>query len=96
MIEFKEPPAKPTRSLSTKWVSVVERLTENRGEWALVGNYTPAVAHYIRRGAYGAFIPEELRSSTDEAKKIYMKQHWEVTARSTDGNHSDIYIRWLG
>jgi len=96
MIEFKEPPSKPARSLSTKWVSVVELLTENRGEWALVGNYTPAVAHFIRRGTYGAFLPEELRSGPDSAKKLYMDLHWEITARSTGDNHSDIYIRWLG
>ena len=92
-MEFVDPPeAKGQRS--ERWREIAKTLKENRGQWALVGNFSPGVATHIRRGQYKAFLPSDATSETPE---VYMKQHWEVTTRKTDdGNRNDIYIRWLG
>lgn len=88
-MEFIDPPAGNRRG---RWKEIVQTLKENKGKWALVGNFSPGVATQIRRGNYKAFIDND--SVTPE---VHMKQHWEVTTRKTnDGSRNDIYIRWLG
>lgn len=91
-MEFIEPPPEIKGQRSARWREIVKTLKENKGQWALVGNFSPGVATHIRRGQYKAFL-----SDLDDAPDVYMRQHWEVTTRKTnDGSRNDVYIRWLG
>lgn len=92
-MEFVKPPPEKKGQRSERWRSIVSELKKNRGEWALVGNFSPGVATHIRRGKYPAF----LEGIDHDNPNLYMAAHWEITTRKTDnGNRNDIYIRWLG
>jgi hypothetical protein len=92
-MEFIDPPPEAKGQRSERWREIVRTLKENKGQWALVGNFSPGVATHIRRGQYRAFLDANDPSSPD----VYMKQHWEVTTRKTDnGTRNDVYVRWLG
>lgn len=92
-MEFVDPPEEARGERSRRWNNIVSTLKENKGEWAIVGNFSPGVATHIRRGMYKAFLPKDLTSPPE----IYMKQHWDITTRKTDdGKRNDIYIKWLG
>jgi hypothetical protein len=91
-MEFIDPPPNDRTKRSEEWVERVRLMRENRGEWAKVGTYSPAVATFIRRGNYKAFL--EADSPIDPA--VYMKQHWEVTTRSVGDSRQDVFVRWLG
>ena len=95
-MEFIAPPPEKKGQRSERWRTIVARLKEHRGEWAMVGNFSPGVATHIRRGKYPAFLPEGERL-VDDAASVYMKVNWEITTRKTDnGKRNDVYIRWLG
>ena len=92
-MEFVTPPPEQKGQKSERWRTVVRELKAARGEWALVGNFSPGVATHIRRGKYPAFL--EGIDTADPS--LYMQQHWEITTRKTDsGKRNDLYIRWLG
>ena len=91
-MEFITPPPETQGRRSEHWRDVVRQLNENKGEWALVGNYSPGVATHIRRGKYPAFIPD----GTDIDKHAYMSMHYEVTTRKNGTDRNDVYIRWVG
>lgn len=92
-MEFVDPPTKAIQERSDKWKEIVWELRHNRGNWGLVGNYSPGVATQIRRGKYKAFIAED----AIESAEVYMRNHWEITTRKTNnGNRNDIYIKWIG
>lgn len=94
-MEFIDPPKEARGERSKRWQDIVVTLKENKGEWALVGNFSPGVATHIRRGQYKAFLQGWVGNEGDLA--AYMQRHWEVTTRKTDtGSRNDIYIRWLG
>lgn len=94
-MQFVEPPPEARGERTKRWEEIVATLRAHRGEWALVGNFSPGIATAIRRGKYKAFLDE---NQNDETKaQMYMKQHWEVTTRKTDdGKRNDVYVRWLG
>lgn len=92
-MEFMTPPPEKRGQRSEKWRNIVTELKANKGEWALVGNYSPGVATHLRRGKYPAF----LEGSENMDPALFMPQHWEVTTRKTDsGRRNDVYVRWLG
>ena len=94
-MEFIDPPAEIRGERSQRWRDIVATLKDKKGEWALVGNFSPGVATHIRRGMYKAFLDGWVGSEGDVA--AYMSRHWDVTTRKTDnGNRNDIYIKWLG
>lgn len=91
-MEFVTPPPEKKGQRSQKWREIVDALKEKRGEWALVGNFSPGVATHIRRGKYPAFL-----DGCDRSPDLWMQAHWEVTTRKTDnGKRNDVYIRWIG
>lgn len=91
-MEFVTPPPEKKGQRSQKWRDIVAALKSNKGEWALVGNFSPGVATHIRRGKYPAFL-----DGCDTPVDLWMQSHWEVTTRKTDnGKRNDVYIRWLG
>lgn len=93
-MEFVDPPPQIRGERSQKWIETVKELKANKGEWGIVGNYSPGVATHIRRGEYKAFLDGDLLPHEAE---IYMGIHWEVTTRKTNnGKRNDVYIRWLG
>lgn len=94
-MQFVDPPPEARGERTKRWEEIVAMLRAHRGEWALVGNFSPGIATAIRRGKYKAFLDE---NQNDETKaQLYMKQHWEVTTRKTDdGKRNDVYVRWLG
>lgn len=94
-MQFVDPPPEARGERTKRWEEIVETLKANRGQWALVGNYSPGIATAIRRGKYKSFLTE---NENDETKaQMYMQQHWEVTTRKTDdGKRNDVYVRWLG
>lgn len=92
-MEFIDPPPESKGQRSERWREIVKTLKENKGKWALVGNFSPGVATHIRRGQYKAFLADNDPTAAD----LYMKQHWEITTRKTDGGaRNDVYVRWLG
>lgn len=92
-MEFVTPPPERKGQRSQKWREIVAALKEKKGEWALVGNFSPGVATHIRRGKYPAFLED----CDNDQHGVYMAAHWEVTTRKTDnGKRNDVYIRWLG
>lgn len=92
-MEFVTPPPEKKGQRSQKWREIVATLKEKKGEWALVGNFSPGVATHIRRGKYPAFLED----CDHDQHGVYMAAHWEVTTRKTDnGKRNDVYIRWLG
>lgn len=92
-MEFITPPPEKKGQRSERWREIIVKLKENKGEWALVGNFSPGVATHIRRGKYPAF----LEGSANMDPNVFMSQHWEITTRKTDeGKRNNIYIRWLG
>lgn len=94
-MEFTTPPPEKKGQRSERWINIVAELKQHKGEWALVGNFSPGVATHIRRGKYPAFL-EDWTGSGEQAD-IYMKQHWEITTRKTDsGKRNNVYVRWLG
>lgn len=91
-MQFVTPPPQKKGQKSERWRNVVAELKANKGEWALIGNYSPGVATHIRRGKYAAFL-----EGCDIEPRVFIAQHWDVTTRKTDeGRRNDIYIRWLG
>lgn len=91
-MEFVTPPPERKGQRSQKWREIVAALKEKKGEWALVGNFSPGVATHIRRGKYPAFL-----DGCDRSPDLWMRDHWEITTRKTDnGKRNDVYIRWLG
>ena len=94
-MEFVNPPPEERGERSKRWEEIANTLRERRGEWALVGNFSPGIATALRRGKYKAFLTE---NDNDPTKAhLHMKQHWEITTRKTDnGSRNDIYIRYLG
>ena len=94
-MEFVDPPLEARGERSKRWKEIVATLKENKGEWAMVGNFSPGVATHIRRGLYKAFLEGWVGSEGDVA--AYMQRNWEVTTRKTEtGSRNDIYIRWIG
>lgn len=99
-MEFVSPPPEKKGQRSERWREIVQTLKSNKGEWALVGNFSPGVATHIRNGEYRAFLDDF--EGTPEQAALYMKRHWEVTTRKTDGSvegdrkRNDVYIRYLG
>lgn len=92
-MEFIDPPPEVKGQRSERWREIARTLKENKGQWALVGNFSPGVATHIRRGQYKAFVDKD--AGIDPA--AYMSLHWEVTTRKTDnGSRNDVYVRWLG
>lgn len=92
-MEFIAPPPETKGQRSERWREIVASLRERKGEWALVGNFSPGVATHIRRGKYPAFLD----GCTQPDVGTYMSSHWQITTRKTDeGKRNDIYIRWLG
>lgn len=93
-MEFVDPPKEIRGRRGERWVEIVSTLKQHKGEWALVGNFSPGIATHIRRGQYKAFLDGDL---LPQEAKIYMALHWEITTRKTDnGSRNDIYVRWLG
>lgn len=91
-MEFMEPPPEERGQRSKRWEEIAATLRENPGQWAKVGNFSPGIATAIRRGQYKAFLDPSDPSPAD----VYMKQHWEVTTRKTEGgSRNDVYIRYL-
>lgn len=91
-MEFVEPPKESRGERSQRWRDIVYALTDNAGQWAKVGNFSPGVATNIRRAKYSAFYPPGHPAPMD-----YMDSHWEITTRKTDnGSRNDIYIRYVG
>lgn len=94
-MEFIDPPAEARGERTQRWKDIVSTLKENKGQWGLVGNFSPGVATHIRRGMYKAFL--EGMSPEESIAHVYMSQHWKITTRKTDdGKRNDIYIKWLG
>lgn len=94
-MEFVSPPPEAKGERSKRWQEIVTSLKEHRGEWALVGNFSPGVATHIRRGKYAAFL-EEFQGD-EQQMSLYMSRNWDITTRKTDGGkRNDIYIRYIG
>jgi len=92
-MEFVTPPPEKKGQRSERWINIVRELKEHKGEWALVGNFSPGVATHIRRGKYPAFLD----GWTDGEVDSFMRLHWEITTRKTDGGkRNDVYVRWIG
>jgi hypothetical protein len=94
-IEFRDPPAVlPRLGNATDWERIVAALKKNKGQFGLVGVYSPGIASHIRSGRYKQFHPH---GDDAEKAKAYMRRHWEVTVRKTDDDTGhELYIRWLG
>ena len=90
-MEFVEPPPPKRRNNSSHWANAVTELQANPGKWGLVGNYSIGVSTHIKNGRYPAFYPP---GTPDPAE--YVRTHWEVTTRSTEGSRVDVYVRWIG
>ena len=94
-MEFVSPPPEAKGERSKRWQEIVTNLKQHRGEWALVGNFSPGVATHIRRGKYAAFMEGD--NVPEEQAHGYMSRYWEITTRKTsDGKRNDIYIRYIG
>ena len=95
-MEFGTPPPEKRRQRSPKWVDRIAAMKSNPGQWALVGEYSPGLATHLRQGKYPSFIPDGVADS-DEARRRYMSDHWEITTRKkNDGKRCDLWIRWVG
>lgn len=94
-MQFVDPPPEARGERTKRWEEIVAMLRAHRGEWALVGNFSPGIATAIRRGKYKAFLDGVYND--EHLAHLHMKQHWEVTTRKTDdGKRNDVYVRWLG
>lgn len=92
-MQFQTPPPEKKGQRSERWQEIVKTLKENKGQWALVGDFSPGVATHIRRGKYPAFLED----SDNIDPSVFMAQHWEVTTRKIEGGkRNDVYIRWIG
>lgn len=92
-MEFTEPPTRTRKGQASQhWKDVTETLRNKPQEWALVGNFSPAVATHIRNGKFPAFLDP----ADPMPPKTYIKTHWEITSRRTLDNRTDIFIRWIG
>jgi hypothetical protein len=94
-MQFSEPPPRRTRR-SEKWITIVNELKANPGQFALIGNFSPGVPAQIRAGTYPSFIGSGIDMTDKRARRDYMSQHWEVVTRTQVKDRLDVWIRWLG
>jgi hypothetical protein len=90
-----EEPGPSRRSVrNVDWASIRDQVKGLKGEWAMVGTFSPGMAHFIRTGKVAAFLPERFDGDREE----WMRQNWEVTARFVGRNPArvKVYVRWLG
>lgn len=83
----------------TDWVAVVAECKKNRGQYGLVGEYSVSVASQIRQGVIAAFLPKGADSMSEDEKRRWMKDHWQVEYRRIDGKpatRANVYVRYVG
>lgn len=90
-MDFVEPPPPKRRNNSAHWVDSIDQLKDNPGKWGRVGNYSIGVSTHIKKGRYPLFYPP----GTPDPE-AYVRDHWEVTTRSTGDGRVDLYVRWIG
>lgn len=95
MVKFGE--ALPPTSASEArefWTQTVRELKEKPNEYGNIGEFSPAIAGFIRRGDYSYFLPATAVGDVE----AYMRKHWMVTARKTSDKprRSAVYVMWLG
>jgi hypothetical protein len=96
-MERMDPPPTSKAQRSEEWREKVTFLKAHPNEFYRAGNYSPGVATHIRRGEYKAFLPDDLRAASPEAREAYMSLHWKITTRKTDdGKRNDLFVKWLG
>jgi hypothetical protein len=88
-VEFKDPPK--GRKPSPYWIDVVAALKASPRTWALVGDYSVAVASHIRAGSYPAFVPKNI-----EDKREYMRKNYEVRSVKRPDDRWDVFIQYIG
>lgn len=86
------PPAMP-RDTGADWSGMRDAMHAAPHQWHKIGDFSPGIAHWLRKGGVSAFYPEGT-----EDPEAYMRMHWDITARkiSDEPRRSDIYMRWLG
>lgn len=74
------------------WNSVVAQLKADPNEFYLIGEFSPGMTAYLRRGKNKALYP-----AGEANPAAYVARHYEITARSTvtGGSRVSIYMRWL-
>lgn len=91
-----DPPPTAKSERSEEWHRKIAIMQGDPMNYYKVGNYSPGVPTHIRRGQYKAFLPAGNDFTPAEAQS-YMKKHWEMTTRKTDGGkRCDVFLRWLG
>ena len=96
-MQFSDPPPPKHTGPRSKWITIINELKENPGQFALIGNFSPGVPAQIRAGAYPAFfLGSDVDMSDNLARRDYMAQHWEVVTRTQIKDRLDMWIRWLG
>jgi hypothetical protein len=88
----KEPPEAQQHIKGIDWKEVVATLKASPNEFFLLGEFSPGMAAYIRRGHNAAFIPDG-----ESDAKGYMKRHYVLTTRSVSpgGGRVDIYAKFM-
>ena len=76
------------------WKPIVAQIKELDGDFGNVGTFSPGTAQYLRKGGYKEFLPDGYTGDPHE----YMKEHYQVTARSVSRapDRVDIFVRWRG
>jgi hypothetical protein len=92
---LREPEHRPRGPRSDKWPEIVAFLKANPHEWAYLGEFSAGIAPSIRRGEYGAFLPE----GYDGDPKAFMQANYELTVNTVKGStarRTDVYARYIG
>jgi hypothetical protein len=91
-ITRQDPPAPQQYVKGIDWNAVVAELKANPNEFFLLGEFSPGMAAYIRRGKNAAFYP-----AGEADPRGYIKRHYVITARSvvTGGSRVDLYAKWM-
>ncbi len=84
MLEKSDPPVTGKKS-NVFWRETAAFLRDNPSEWYVIGEWSAGVASQIRRGAYTAFIPEDI---SKEKRAEYMKYSWEFHSQMTGDKNS--------
>lgn len=96
-MEFSNPPPPKQSGPRDKWITIINELKTNPGQFALIGNFSPGVPAQIRAGRYpGFFLDSDIDMDNPLARRDYMAQHWEVVTRTSTKDRLDMWIRWLG
>lgn len=93
MVSKESPPPSKATKQNIDWPAVVAEMKKAKGEWHLLGEFSPGIAAHMRSGKYKAFVPA---GEADAA--AYCAKHWEITSRvvSSGFPRVNIYCRWLG